>query len=361
MTHPHSRTTGAVALAAVAGLLLAGCVDENRTSNPDDQDSSGGSAAECPIEVNEDIDTTVRLGYQPIPNGDLVVRDQGWIESCMPNATVSWVKVASGGEMVQAFGSGSVDLGLVGSSPATKAVSPPNNIDMQVVWIHDVIGEAESLVVQEGAGESLADLAGKTVAVPFASTAHYSLLAALEREGMSPADINLINLSPDAMLAAWDRGEIDAAWVWAPTLPLLTESGTIILSAADTAEAGAPTYDLAGATRSFIEANPEFMLTWTQLQDQAVKMIQDDPEAAAESIAVELGLTAAEVSEQLTGYSFLTAKEQAGEEYFGGQLAQDLINTADFLVTQEEIDEVSPPEAYEAAIYSDAVIEVGGQ
>jgi len=362
MTQHRSRATGA-ALAAVAALLLAGCVDEGRTSNPDEEQGNGGAGgtAECPVEVNEDVDVAVRVGYQLIPNGDLVVRDLGWLESCLPNADISWVKVASGGEMVQAFGSGSVDLGLVGSSPATKAVSPPNNIDMQVIWIHGVIGEAESLVVQEGAGETLPDLAGKTVAVPFASTAHYSLLAALERDGMSASDIDLINLSPDAMLAAWERGEIDAAWVWAPTLPLLTETGHIILSAADTAEAGAPTFDLAGATREFIEANPEFMETWTAVQDQAVQMIQDDPDAAAESIAVQLGITPQEVLDQIGGYTFLTAAEQAGEDYFGGQLAQDLINTADFLVTQEEIDEVNTVEAYEAAIFSDAITKVAGQ
>ncbi|WP_256840110.1 ABC transporter substrate-binding protein [Ornithinimicrobium faecis] len=359
----RARSARGVALAAAVGILLAGCVDEGRSSNPDDEEASGGSGAssDCPIEVNEDIDTTVAVGYQPIPNGDLVVRDLGWLEACMPNATVSWVKVASGGEMVQAFGSGSVDLGLVGSSPATKAVSPPNNIDMQVIWIHDVIGEAESLVVQEGAGDTLADLAGKSVAVPFASTAHYSLLAALEREGMTPADIELINLSPDAMLAAWERQEIDAAWVWAPTLPLLTESGHIIVSAADTAEAGAPTFDLAGATTEFVDANPEFMEVWTALQDQAVQMILEDEDAAAESIGVQLGISTDEVLDQLGGYTFLTAADQAGEDYFGGQLSQDLINTADFLVTQEEIDEVNTAEAYEAAIYTDAIDKVAGQ
>lgn len=355
-----SRTARAAALTAVTALVLAGCVDQNRSSNPDSEEGAGTSS-ECPVEVNEEIDTTVNLGYQPIPNGDLVVRDLGWLEACMPNAEISWTQVASGGEMVQAFGSGSVDLGLVGSSPATKAVSPPNNIDMQVVWIHDIIGEAESLVVQEGAGEALPDLAGQTVAVPFASTAHYSLLAALEREGMTPADIDLINLSPDAMLAAWGRGEIDAAWVWAPTLPQLAESGEIILSAADTAEAGAPTFDLAGASTEFIEANPEFLQVWTAVQDQAVRMIKDDPDAAAESIAIQLGIDTEQVLDQLPGYTYLDAGEQAGEDYFGGTLAQDLINTADFLVTQEEIDEVSPAEAYEGAVYSAAIDQVAGQ
>ena len=357
MTQTRPRALRAVALAGAVGILLTGCVEGGRTVHPDSVMAEG--AGECPVEVNEDVDTTLTIAYQPIPNGDLIVRDLGWLEACMPNATITWEKFNSGGEVIQAFGSGSVDLGLVGSSPATKAVSPPVSVDMQIIWIHDVIGDAESLVVQEGAGETLADLEGQRVAVPFASTAHYSLLAALEREGMSTSGIELTNLSPDAMLAAWERGEIDAAWVWAPTLPLLEENGQIILSAADTAEAGAPTFDLAGATTEFVEANPEFMQVWTAAQDAAVQMIKDDPDAAAESISVQLGITPEEVIAQMEGYTYLDASEQAGEDYFGGTLAQDLINTADFLVDQQEIDEVNTKEAYEAAIYSEAIVEVG--
>jgi taurine transport system substrate-binding protein len=349
--------------AAALALALAGCgAGQAEAPEPAGGDSGNASGdaggAECPVEVDEEIDTSVRIAFQPIPNGDLVVKDLGWLEACMPNASIEWIQFASGGEVIQAFGSNSVDLGLVGSSPATKAASPPVSVDMQVIWIHDVIGEAESLVVQEGAGETLADLAGKRVAVPFASTAHYSLLAALEREGMTAQDIELINMAPDAMLAAWGRGEIDAAWVWAPTLPRLQETGTIILSAAETAEAGAPTFDLAAATTEFIEANPEFMQTWTAVQDAAVQLVQDDPEAAAESIAVELGITPDEVLPQLEGYVYLTAAEQA-EQYFDGQMAQALADTADFLVTQNEIDEVA--ESYEGAVFSDAIRQVAGQ
>ncbi|WP_022917804.1 ABC transporter substrate-binding protein [Ruania albidiflava] len=359
MTQSRPRLLGIVALAGATALTLSACVESGRTNNPDSEQE--GTDTACPVEVNEDVTTTVRIGYQPIPNGDLVVRDLGWLEACMPNADITWEQFSDGGSVVQAFGSDSVDLALVGSSPGTKALSPPVSDDLQVVWIHDVIGEAESLVVQDSVdATSLPELEGKRVAVPFASTAHYSLLAALDREGMTPSDINLTNLSPDAMLAAWEREEIDAAWVWAPTLPELLDTGSIILSAEDTADV-APTYDLAAATTPFVEENPEFMEIWTAVQNEAVAMIKDDPENAAASVAVQLGIEPEQVLSQFEGYIYLDASEQAGEDYFGGALGQDLINTADFLVTQEEIDEVNPPEQYENAIYTDAIDTVAGQ
>lgn len=351
---PH-KTRRAAAGLAVIGLALAAC------STAQEQQASGGGDEEdaCPVEVNEDVTATVNLAYQPIPNGDLVVRDNGWLDECLPNATIEWSQFASGAEVVQAFGSGTIDLGLLGSSPAARLVSPPLDIDAQVVWIHDVIGDAESLVANNDA-DSIADLEGATIAVPFGSTAHLSLLNALSGEGLATSDVELINLSPDAMLGAWERSEIDAAWVWNPTLDVLLETGTMVMSSEDTAATGTATYDLAGATTDFIDANPDFMETWTAVQDAAVRLIQDEPEQAAEAIAAQLGIDPAEAAAQMEGYIYLTAAEQAGEDYFGGKLADDLVVTAEFLLEQQEIDDLAPPERYEEAVYSDAIMTVGG-
>lgn len=356
---PARRTVVRAAAAGAALLTLAACTTADEASEEAaDEAATGTEGDACPVEVNEDITTEVQIAFQPIPNGDLVVRDQQWLEECMPNATVEWSQFASGGEVVQAFGSGSADLGLVGSSPATKAISPPLDIDMQVIWIHDVIGDAESLVAL-GDAESIEDLEGATIAVPYASTAHFSLLNALSDAGLDPSsDVDLINLSPDAMLGAWEREEIDAAWVWNPTLQELLETGTAIISSEDTAAAGTPTYDMAAATRSFIDSNPEFMALWTELQDHAVQMIQDEPEQAAEAIGAQLGIPPEEAASQMEGYVYLRASEQAGEDYFGGTLSQDLATTAEFLLDQQEIAEVSPPEVYADAVYSEAITQV---
>ena len=63
------------------------------------------------------------------------------LENCLPEATIEWNNFASGGDVVQAFGAGSIDIGLAGSSPSTKALSAPLDLDVKVIWIHDVIGE----------------------------------------------------------------------------------------------------------------------------------------------------------------------------------------------------------------------------
>ncbi|RZL26633.1 MAG: glycine/betaine ABC transporter substrate-binding protein [Rhodococcus sp. (in: high G+C Gram-positive bacteria)] len=354
MTGQSRRIAIAVVSAATLGTTLTACVETGRGEMSRSMDSS----VSCPVTVDESVTTSARIGYQDIPNGDLIVKGQGLLEACMPNADITWSKFSSGQDVVQAFGSGSLDLGTLGSSPATMALSAPLNIPMQVVWIQDVIGEAESLVVKDPSINTLEGLKGKKIATPFGSTSHYSLLAALGAANMT-ADVTLMSLKPDAMLGAWQGGQIDAAWVWDPTLSKLTADGHIVMSSADVATQGAPTFDLSGATTEFVSANPEFMLMWTKLQDYAAGRINADPTGAAVSMSAQLGIAPDVVKPQLAGYTYLSAAEQAGPAFLGGEFTQSLFGTAEFLLQQGNIDAVSPSSTYAEGIYTDAVTKVG--
>ncbi|WP_229054789.1 ABC transporter substrate-binding protein [Aeromicrobium sp. Leaf350] len=337
----HTLRRGAAA-AAVAALLLSACSLGGDT----EADSSA-----CPWEADESVDTTVRIGYQKIPNGDVIVKDQKILENCLPNATIEWSNFASGGDVIQAFGGGSLDIGLAGSSPSTRALSEPLNIPVSVIWIHDVIGSAESLVVQEGVATDIVGLKGKTIATPFGSTAHFSLLQAIADAGEDPAAYNLINSEPEQIAPAWGRKDIDAAWIWDPTLSeLKSQGGEVILTSEDTAEAGKPTYDLAIADNTFIAENPEVLETWAKAQDYAVKQISEDPDKAAESVAVEVGVTTEEAKGLFDGFVFLTAEEQASADWLGGKLGQDLFATAQFLLTQDGIAAVADASVYAAGV-----------
>lgn len=333
------RTIQLCTVAAMA-LALTGCVESGRAV-------SSATDTECPWEADPSIETTARIAYQKIPNADLVVKDQGLLEACMPNATVKWSNFASGGDVVQGYGANSVDIGLMGSSPATIALSKPLEMPISVIWIHDIIGSAESLVVRDKSVSDLSGLKGGTIAVPFSSTAHFSLLQALQDAGLDAGkDVKIINLEPEKMPSAWQGDQIDAAWVWDPVLSELKKSGEVVLTSADTADAGKPTYDLGTARDEFAQANPEFMAQWARAQDYAVDMIETDPDEAAESVAVELGVTPDEVLDLFEGYTYLRATEQASAEYLGEKMAQDLLTTAQFLVAQGGIDTVSGAEAY---------------
>lgn len=323
----------AAALAATA-LLATGC-------------SSDSSASESPTGADDSAPAQIRIGYQAIPNGDLVVKEEGWLEEAFPDTEIVWTKFESGGDVNTAFIAGALDFGLAGSSPVVRGLSEPNNIPYAVSWIHDVIGEAESLVASSASGvTSVEGLRGKKVATPFASTAHYSLLAALQRAGLSEADVTIVDLEPPDILAAWQRGDIDAAYVWSPTLDELKQSGAAVLAtSAELAAAGFPTYDLAVVSNSFRERYPAAVQTWLQEQNRAVELVNSDPQAAAEAISRGLGISADEVAEQLHGLEFLDQQKQQSATYFGtpdapGDFAASLLQAAEFQKAQGKIDAV---------------------
>ncbi|MFK3728827.1 glycine betaine ABC transporter substrate-binding protein [Streptomyces sp. NPDC088090] len=291
---------------------------------------------------------TVRIAYQAIPNADLVVKNQRLLEKALPDADVKWVRFESGGDVNTAVIAGSVDLGLAGSSPVTKGLSAPLNIPYKVVWIHDLIGDNEALVAKPGIG-AVKDLAGRKVATPFGSTAHYSLLAALTAAGVEPSSVRIVDLQPQDALAAWKRGDIDAAYVWTPTLGELAKDGKVLVSSRELAARGKPTADLGVVTNAFAAAHPEVVTAWIKAQDAAVAQARTAPDEAAKSIGAELGLPAAEAKRQLSQLVLLSAKEQTGPDYLGapgapGKLAANLRDAALFLKGQKAVDSV-PDEA----------------
>lgn len=304
--------------------------------------------------------TTVRIAYQAIPNADLIVKNQRLLEQALPEADVKWVKFESGGDVNTAVIAGSVDLGLAGSSPVTKGLSAPLNIPYKVVWIHDLIGDNEALVAKPEIG-SVKDLAGKKVATPFGSTAHYSLLAALKAAGVDAGAVQTIDLQPQDALAAWKRGDIDAAYVWTPTLSELTKDGKVLITSRQLAEQGKPTADLGVVTNAFAAEHPEVVTAWIKAQDQAVGQARTAPDQAAKSIGAELGLAPEEAKRQLSELVLLSAKEQTGPEYLGtpgapGKLAATLRDAAVFLKEQKKVDAVPDEAAFGRAL---AVEELG--
>ncbi|WP_432085814.1 glycine betaine ABC transporter substrate-binding protein [Streptomyces sp. bgisy095] len=346
---PSSRR-GAVLAASATALLLA------LSTTACGGAGSGGEGKGGKVRV--------RIAYQAIPNADLVVKNQRLLEKALPDAEVSWVKFDSGGDVNTAVIAGSVDLGLLGSSPVTKGLSAPLNIPYKVLWIHDLIGDNEALVAKKDVA-SVAALKGRKIATPFGSTAHYSLLVALESAGLKASDVTLVDLQPQDALAAWQRGDIDAAYVWTPSLTELKKDGKVLVSSREIAAKGRPTADLGVVTDAFAAKHPEIVDAWLKAEDQAVKLAKSDPAKAAAAIGTELNLDPEEARKQLAELVLLTAREQQGAQYLGkpgapGALAANLHDAAVFLKGQKAIDAVPDRSVFEKGLALKELARVAG-
>src|SRR3954452_20416156 len=286
---------------------------------------------------------TIRIAYQAFPSGDLVVKNQGLLEKALPDYKITWTKFDSGASINTAFVAKSVDFAAIGSSPVARGLSAPLSIPYQVAFVLDVAGDNEALVARNGSGvNDVASLRGKKVATPFASTAHYSLLAALDKAGLKESDLTIVDLEPQDIQAAWTRGDLDAAYTWLPSLAEIKKTGKALISSRQLATAGKATLDLGVVSPAFASAHPDAVAAWRKAVPQAPTAISTDPASAAKAIGAELNLSPAEAQDQLSQGVFLKPADISSPEWLGtagnvGKLADNLVSAAEFLKSQQKI------------------------
>jgi len=121
----------------------------------------------------------------------------------------------AGPEMMSAFAAGSLDIGFVGNAPTITALA---NRTVKLALLAQVNTEGSAIVVKkDGTLQTIADLAGKGVAIPGHSTVQDFLLRkALLKFHLSPAQAKIMVLKPPEMIGALRTDQIDAFIAWEP-------------------------------------------------------------------------------------------------------------------------------------------------
>ncbi|WP_029356739.1 taurine ABC transporter substrate-binding protein [Bosea sp. 117] len=286
----------------------------------------------------------VTIGYQTGADPAKVAQASGAYEKAT-KANINWRKFDSGADVIAAIASGDVQIGYVGSSPLAAAAS--RELPIETIYIAALLGDAEALVVRNGAGIAKPeDFKGKKVAVPFVSTTHYSLLAALKHWQVDPKSVEILNLRPPEIAAAFARGDIDAAYVWDPALGKIKETGKVFASSADVAKWGAPTFDAWIARKDFAQKNPEVVAQFVKVTADSyadyakngANWTPASPEVAA--IARLTGAKPEEIPELLKGNKYPLLADQLSEALLGGGTVEGLTRTSAFLKEQGRIDAV---------------------
>jgi taurine transport system substrate-binding protein len=217
----------------------------------------------------------VRIGWQQIVEPSRVPQAAGAYEAAT-GAEIEWSVFGGGADVIAAIASGSLDIGYVGSSPLAAAAS--QQIPIETIYIVGNIAEAEALAVKGIASPE--ELKGKKIATPFVSTAHYSLLTALGHWGIDPAEVELLNLRPQEIAAAWERGDIDGAYIWDPVLnQIKSTGGTVLADSSDVAGWGGPTFDAWVVRKEFAEEHPEIVEAFVRVTGEATDAYLSNPDA----------------------------------------------------------------------------------
>ena len=279
----------------------------------------------------------VTIAYQTSAEPAKVAQADKTFEK-LSGAKPDWRKFDSGASIVRALASGDVQIGNLGSSPLAVAAS--QLVPIEVFLLASQLGNSEALVVKKAITKP-EDLIGKRIAVPFISTTHYSLLAALKHWGIKPGQVQILNLQPPAIIAAWQRGDIDGAYVWAPAVNELEKDGTVLTDSAKVGEWGAPTLDVWVVRKDFAEKHPDIVKAFAKSAIDAQQPYIANPDEWLKQpeniskLARLSGVPEADVPGLVKGNTYLTAAQQAQE--LNGPVNKAIIDTAKFLKEQGKV------------------------
>jgi taurine transport system substrate-binding protein len=310
----------------------------------------------CTKEVNEDPDGNqipeeINFGILRVPNDETIALAEGLFEKYFGSLgiKVNTIIFDSGTAANKAMASGSIDFATMGNVNAV--VSLVSDLGAEMIWIHEALGDIEALAVKDGSGiNEISDLVGKKIATPFASTAHYILLNVLKEAGIED-QVEILDMKTAEIVAAWERGDIDAAYTWQPSLGNLLENGKALITSADMAEKGFVTANVDIVRKEFSSKYPNLVVSFIAMMEEAGDIYRNDPVRASEIVAGELEIGQEDALEQMKGSIWLTPEELLGDNYLGtssnpGRFASIMKDTGDFLVEQGSINSAPDQAAF---------------
>ena len=146
--------------------------------------------------------------------------------------SVNWVSFDSGTAMSAAMASGDVHMSVSqGVPPFVVATSAGQ--DIQILDVAVSYSENDNCVIREELEidkSSVAELAGKKVAVPLGTAAHYGFLKQMSHFGVDVGSLDVVDMAPPDGAAAIAQGSVDMACGWGGSLRRMLEHGNILLT-----------------------------------------------------------------------------------------------------------------------------------
>jgi len=267
-------------LVSVLSLVLAIGVLSGCTSGNKDQGGNTGSNATANTATTLNIAVQPVVGYLPV----YLLRDSGSLEKALKDAgydiEITFVEFESGPPENEAFASKQVDLGVMGNVPAISGIA--NGQSRSIIGIAYNGEQTEAIVVRNDSEiTDASQLKGAKIGLVVGSIAQNYLSVLLENNGLSLADVEIVNLSPGEQQQALENKLVDAVATWEPTISKLTTTADNRILA-DGTGIFLGENPIVGRTE-YINENPDIVRIFLEEYAKAAELIKSDvPSYAAQ-------------------------------------------------------------------------------
>lgn len=228
-------------------------------------------------------DQVVRIGWLRGPNDITLVKSRGRLEKALSEKgiKVEWAgPFPAAAPAFEALNAGSIDITAGSSTSAIAALSA--RIPLVIFAYQKMAPGSEGIVATKGSGiATIRDLAGKKVAVNRGGTGEYLLMRGLETNGIDPASVERVYLSPSDSGPSFSQGHVDAWATWDPFLTIAEKAydGTVI---ADGAAIRSDNAVVLVASREFAKDKADqLQLVFDVIKAENAWAVANKPEAGA--------------------------------------------------------------------------------
>lgn len=255
---------------------------------------------------------------------------------------VNWVSFDTGTAMSAAMASGDVQLSVSqGVPPFVVATSAGQ--DLQILDVAVSYSENDNCVVREDLEidkDSAGELAGKKVAVPLGTAAHYGFLKQMGHFGVDISSMEVVDMAPPDGAAAIAQGSVDMMCGWGGSLRRAKEHGNVLLTGAEKEELGILVFDVTSGPAGWVAENSDVVSKFLKVTADANAMWADEANHAKmlPVIAKDAGMDEEATMATISTFIFPTVEDQLTEKWLGGGAQTFMKGVADVFVEAGSID-----------------------
>jgi sulfonate transport system substrate-binding protein len=234
------------------------------------------------------LPTTVRLDYAYYNPLSLVLRERGILETELKknNIKVEWVLSQGSNKALEFLGARSIDFGS--TAGAAAFIGKANGNPIKSVYVFSKPEWASVVVPANSPIKSVKGLKGKKIAANRGTDPYIFLLRSLDRFGLSPRDVEIVQLSHADGRTALEKGDVDA---WAGLDPLTAKSQIDAKSKLLYRNPEFNTFGVLNVREDFAKKNPALVLAVLRGYEQARQWALKNPDGLQNVLIKESKLT----------------------------------------------------------------------
>lgn len=249
----------------------------------------------------------LKIGYSDWPGWVAweVGIEKGWFKEAGVDVQFEWFDYVAS---MEAFAAGQLDaVAMTNGDALVTGATGGKNV---MLLVNDYSNGNDMIIAAPGI-KSVKDLKGKKVGVEIGFVSHLLLLNALEKSGMTEADVELVNVPTNETPQVLASGDVSAIVAWQPS------SGQALKQVAGSTAIYTST-DEPGLIYDVLAASPQSLATRKAEWEKVIKVwyrIVDyiyDPKTQDDAVSImaaRVGLSAAEYKPFLQGTKILTLEE----------------------------------------------------